>query len=95
MDRAARRTGHKEKLALEAQQQLQELEPLRTESFQLNYQKAEAFQKILTDGQQKILSKRGSAVIDPRTNTLFINDAGQAGESAPCSSRSTCPRVRC
>ncbi|MCW5620662.1 MAG: type IV pilus secretin PilQ [Burkholderiales bacterium] len=64
----------KEKLALEAQQQLQELEPLRTESFQLNYQKAEAFQKILTDGQQKILSKRGSAVIDPRTNTLFIND---------------------
>jgi len=64
----------KEKLALEAQQQIMELEPLRTESFQLNYQKAEAFQKILTDGQQKILSKRGSAVIDPRTNTLFIND---------------------
>jgi len=64
----------KEKLALEAQAQIMELEPLRTESFQLNYQKAEAFQKILTDGQQKILSKRGSAVIDPRTNTLFIND---------------------
>jgi len=64
----------KEKLALEAQQQISELEPLRTESFQLNYQKAEAFQKILTDSAQKILSKRGSAVIDPRTNTLFIND---------------------
>jgi type IV pilus assembly protein PilQ len=64
----------KEKLALEAQQQIQELEPLRTESFQLNYQKAEAFQKVLTDAQQRILSKRGSAVIDPRTNTLFIND---------------------
>ena len=39
----------KEKLALEAQQQISELEPLRTESFQLNYQKAEAFQKILSD----------------------------------------------
>jgi type IV pilus assembly protein PilQ len=64
----------KEKLALEAQQQIQELEPLRTESFQLKYQKAEAFQKILTDGTQRILSKRGSAVIDPRSNTLFIND---------------------
>lgn len=64
----------KEKLALEAQQQIQELEPLRTESFQLNYQKAEAFQKILLDGDKKILSKRGSAVIDPRTNTLFISD---------------------
>jgi type IV pilus assembly protein PilQ len=64
----------KEKLALEAQQQIQELEPLRTESFQLKYQKAEAFQKILSDGSQRILSKRGSAVIDPRTNTLFISD---------------------
>jgi type IV pilus assembly protein PilQ len=64
----------KEKLALEAQQQIQELEPLRTESFQLKYQKAEAFQKILSDGQQRILSKRGSAVIDPRSNTLFISD---------------------
>jgi type IV pilus assembly protein PilQ len=64
----------KEKLALEAQQQIAELEPLRTESFQLNYQKAEAFQKILSDNNQRILSKRGTAVIDPRTNTLFIND---------------------
>jgi type IV pilus assembly protein PilQ len=64
----------KEKLALEAQQQIQELEPLRTESFQLKYQKAENFQKILSDGNQRILSKRGTAVIDPRTNTLFISD---------------------
>jgi type IV pilus assembly protein PilQ len=64
----------KEKLALEAQQQILELEPLRTESFQLNYQKAESFKNILTDAQQRILSKRGSAVIDPRTNMLFIND---------------------
>ena len=64
----------KEKLELEAKQQIAELEPLRTESFQLNYQKAEAFQKILADANQRILSKRGSAVIDPRTNTLFIND---------------------
>ena len=64
----------KEKLALEAQQQIADLEPMRTESFQLNYQKAEAFKAILTDSTQKILSKRGSAVIDPRTNMLFIQD---------------------
>ena len=64
----------KEKLALEAQQQIADLEPLRTESFQLNYQKADDFKKILTDATQKILSKRGSAVIDPRTNMLFIQD---------------------
>lgn len=64
----------KEKLALEAQQQIADLEPLRTETFQLNYQKADAFQKILTDGNQKILSKRGSAVWDPRTNIIFVQD---------------------
>ena len=64
----------KEKLALEAQQQIQELEPTRTESFQLNYMKAESFQKIVSDQNQRLLSKRGSAVIDPRTNTLFVQD---------------------
>jgi type IV pilus assembly protein PilQ len=64
----------REKLALEAQQQIADLEPTRTESFQLNYQKAAAFQKLLTDDKQRILSKRGSAVIDPRTNTVFVQD---------------------
>jgi type IV pilus assembly protein PilQ len=64
----------KEKLALEAGQQISDLEPLRTESMQLNYTKAEAFSKILTDDKQKILSKRGSAVWDPRTNIMFVQD---------------------
>jgi len=64
----------REKLALEARQQIADLEPTRTESFQLNYQKAEAFQKQLTDEKQRILSKRGSAVIDARTNTVFVRD---------------------
>jgi type IV pilus assembly protein PilQ len=64
----------KEKLALESRQQISDLEPVRTESFQLNYQKAEDFQKIITDPAQKILSKRGSAVIDARTNQIFIQD---------------------
>lgn len=64
----------KEKLDLEARQQISELEPVRTETFQLKYTKAESFQKILTDDKQKILSKRGSAVWDPRTNMLFVQD---------------------
>lgn len=64
----------KEKLQLEAQQQIQELEPTRTESFQLNYQKAEALQKLLSDPAQRVLSKRGGAVVDVRTNTLFVQD---------------------
>jgi type IV pilus assembly protein PilQ len=64
----------KEKLALEARQQISDLEPVRTESFQLNYQKAEDFQKIITDANQRILSKRGSAVVDSRTNQIFVQD---------------------
>ncbi len=64
----------KEKLELEAKQQILDLEPMHTETFHLRFQRAENFVKVLTDEKQRILSKRGSAVIDPRTNTLFIQD---------------------
>ena len=64
----------KEKLMLESQQQIGELEPVRTESFVLNYQKAQDVQTLLTSPNQKVLSKRGSAVVDARTNTLFVQD---------------------
>jgi len=64
----------REKLALEAQAQISDLEPTRTESFQLNYQKAPDMQKLLSDASQRVLSKRGSAVVDTRTNTLFVQD---------------------
>ncbi|MEO8331135.1 MAG: type IV pilus secretin PilQ [Gallionella sp.] len=64
----------KEKIDLTARQEISELEELHTESFQLNYTKADAFKKILTDDKQKILSARGSAVWDERTNQLFIQD---------------------
>ncbi len=66
----------KEKLALEANQQISELEQLQTESFQLSYQKAEDLKTLLSDEKQRILSKRGSAVFDARTNTLFVQDTG-------------------
>ncbi|SMP53080.1 type IV pilus secretin PilQ [Noviherbaspirillum suwonense] len=67
----------KEKLELEQRSQIAELEPLRTETFQLNYQKAESFKTLLDNAGgngRSILSKRGSAVIDPRTNQLFVTD---------------------
>ena len=64
----------KEKLALEASQQISELEPLRTESFQLSYTKATDVQSLVTNKDQNILSKRGRATSDPRTNTIFVND---------------------
>ncbi|NOS98049.1 MAG: type IV pilus secretin PilQ [Methylotenera sp.] len=64
----------KEKQALEAMQQVNDLEQVRTEVYTLKYMKAEALRTILTDPKQKILSKRGSAVLDPRTNTVFVQD---------------------
>jgi type IV pilus assembly protein PilQ len=64
----------KEKLELESRQQISDLEPVRTESFQLNYAKAPDIAKLLSDKDQRILSRRGSVVIDARTNTLFIQD---------------------
>jgi type IV pilus assembly protein PilQ len=76
----------KDKAALEATKAIEDLEPLVTEVFRLKYQKAEAFKNILTGensgggtgGQSRsILSKRGSAVWDPRTNTLFIQDTAK------------------
>jgi type IV pilus assembly protein PilQ len=64
----------REKLALEAQQQISDLEQTRTETFAMSYQKAADVQKLLSDPTQRILSKRGSAVVDARTNTLFVQD---------------------
>ena len=52
------------------------MEQLQTESFQLSYQKAEDLKNLLSDEKQRILSKRGSAVFDARTNTLFVQDTG-------------------
>jgi type IV pilus assembly protein PilQ len=67
----------KEKQMLEATQQIEDLEPLITEVFTLLYMKAESLKNILSDPKQKILSKRGSAVLDPRTNTLFVQDTAK------------------
>ena len=76
----------KEKIELESKKQIAELEPLRTQAFQLNYTKAEEVAKGLTGqltGQTggaggtsstRILSARGTVTYDVRTNQLFITD---------------------
>ncbi len=74
----------KEQVDLEAKKKVAELEPLRTQSFQLNYTKAEEVAKGLigqaqgsggTGGQAtRILSPRGSVIFETRTNQLFVND---------------------
>jgi type IV pilus assembly protein PilQ len=74
----------KEKIELEAKKQISELEPLRTQSFQLNYAKVQDIANGLT-GQStgtggsagnasRILSQRGAVVFETRTNQLFVTD---------------------
>ncbi|MFZ3082229.1 type IV pilus secretin PilQ [Rhodoferax ferrireducens] len=71
----------KEKLELESVASLQSLEPLRTQSFQLNYTKAAevAAQLTATGGgtganSSRMLSSRGSTISEARTNQLFVTD---------------------
>jgi type IV pilus assembly protein PilQ len=64
----------REKLEFSARQEITELEPLRTETFHLAYAKAADFVKLFSDDKQKLLSKRGSAISDARTNMLFVQD---------------------
>ena len=102
----------KEKLELEQRAQIAELEPLKSEIFQLNYQKVDAFRSVFGLGgngadanaagdsanrnasaqapaapgggaaggaangnsSNRVLSRRGSAIIDSRTNQLFVTD---------------------
>jgi type IV pilus assembly protein PilQ len=64
----------KEKIDLTSRQEIAELEELHTESFTLSYQKGEDIVKLLSGDKQRILSKRGSAVVDQRTNTVFVQD---------------------
>ncbi|MES2296286.1 MAG: type IV pilus secretin PilQ [Pseudomonadota bacterium] len=75
----------KERLELEQRNQIAELEPLRSEVFQLNYQKAESFKSVFglegSDTKKSMLSKRGNAVIDARTNQLFVTDIASKVES--------------
>lgn len=65
----------KEKIEFSARQEISELEPLRTENFQLAYAKAADIVKLISDPKQPLLSKRGSANFDLRTNMLFVRDA--------------------
>ena len=66
----------REKLQLEAKAQINDLEPLQTESFQINYHKAKEIFDFLKSKDQTMLSKRGSVVVDERSNKVFVTDVG-------------------
>ena len=64
----------REKLELEAQKQIEELEPLYTEYIQINYAKATNIATLLKSADTTLLSDRGMATTDERTNTLLVQD---------------------
>ena len=76
----------KEKAELEAQAAIRNLEPLKTQSFQLNYTKAADIAAQLTANSgasggggsgatsNSLLSSRGSVIAEPRTNQIFVSD---------------------
>jgi len=64
----------REKQELEAQKQMSELSPLRSELVQVNYAKAQKLADILKSDKNSLLSERGNITVDERTNTLLIRD---------------------
>jgi type IV pilus assembly protein PilQ len=75
----------REKQELEARVSVENLEQVRTQSFQMNYAKAADIAAQLTSGgtggtgtgnsnNARILSPRGSVIAEPRTNQLFVTD---------------------
>ncbi len=72
----------REKLELEAQQQIEELAPLRTEFVQVNYAKADEVAALLKAKENSLLSERGNVTVDNRTNTLLIRDTATNLEGA-------------
>lgn len=76
----------KEQVDLESKKKIADLEPLRTQSFQLNYTKSEEVARSLLGQTQaggsssgsnntaRILSPRGTVLFEARTNQLFVSD---------------------
>ncbi|MDR2220914.1 MAG: type IV pilus secretin PilQ [Methylobacillus sp.] len=67
----------KEKSRLDAEQEIADREPLITQSFIGKYQKAADLRMLLLDPKNpknSMLSARGSAFVDARSNTLFVKD---------------------
>jgi type IV pilus assembly protein PilQ len=64
----------REKLELEAQQQVQELAPLRSEFIQVNYARAGDLAALLKSSDNSLLSERGNVTVDERTNNLLVQD---------------------
>lgn len=69
----AAEVAEREKLEVEAREQA----PLRSELIQVNYAKAGDLSALLKSEEASLLSERGQVTVDPRTNTLLVQDVVQ------------------
>ncbi|MFP4138213.1 MAG: AMIN domain-containing protein, partial [Halomonas sp.] len=78
----AEELAQREQLELETREQLETLEPLETEYIQVKYAKAADIATLLRgeDGFG-LLTERGRVAVDPRTNTLLIQDTADQIDS--------------
>ena len=76
-----------EELAIRESQQLKnqlevkELAPLYSEYLQINYAKASDIAELLKSEDSSLLTSRGSAAVDERTNTLLVRDTEETLEN--------------
>lgn len=68
----------RERLELEAERQVQQLAPLRTEFVKVNYANAASLIQLIQAEENKLLSERGNVAIDERTNTLIVQDVASS-----------------
>ncbi|HIM08943.1 MAG TPA: type IV pilus secretin family protein, partial [Gammaproteobacteria bacterium] len=71
----------RERLELEANRQVEELAPLRTEFMQINYADAANLMGLIQAEENNLLSERGTVSTDERTNTLIIQDISSSLEA--------------
>ncbi|WP_179403054.1 type IV pilus secretin PilQ [Burkholderia guangdongensis] len=65
----------RERERFDAHARAADLEPLASHTFALHYPRAQDVQRLLTGAAgQRVLSKRGAAAADARTNLLFVTD---------------------
>ncbi len=76
--------AQREKLELEAGKQIKALAPLESLSIQVNYAKAADLAALLKGGEGSVgvLSERGSATVDERTNRILLRDVAENLDAA-------------
>lgn len=72
--------ANRQKIEMEANRQVEEFAPLRTEFLQIRYAKASDIMALIAS-EGSLLTERGSANVDSRTNTIILQDTASSIEA--------------